>query len=289
MNRRTRTLVVVGVAVLLASAAAFGVLQVLQNRPVVVQELAERHLVVAAVEIKGGAMITPDMVRLAAWPADAVVPGSFGTIEEVVNRGAIDSLLPNEPVTESKLAALGTGAGLPPLIPPGMRAMAVRVNDVIGVAGWTVPNTRVDVIVTVSASGNRESISRAVISNIQVLSVGANLDSAAAQQGQNIPASVVTLLVTPSDAEKLALAQNQGQIVLSLRNPLDVEEVETKGVRMSGLMGEPDPPPVRVGSGRPRMVTPVAPAPPPPYTVETIRGDKREQVIIKKGEGDSNK
>jgi len=288
MNRRTRTLVVVGVAVLLASVAAFGVLQVLQNRPVIVQELAERHLVVAAVEIKAGALLTPDMVRLAAWPADAVVPGSFGTIEEVVNRGAIDSLLPNEPVTESKLAALGSGAGLPPLIPPGMRAMGVRVNDVIGVAGWAVQGTRVDVIVTVSPGGNRETTSRIVINNVQVLSVGPNLDQTAAREGQNIAASVVTLLVTPRDGEKLALAMNQGQIALALRNPLDVEDVETQGIRMSGLMGEPDPPPVRVGAGRPRMVTPVAPAPPPPYTVETIKGNKREDVIIKR-EGDSIK
>ncbi len=280
MNRRTRTLIVVGVAVALAAVAAFGVLNVLQNRPVVQVEVAERHIVVAALEIPSGTMLTPDMVRLQAWPAESLVPGSFATPEEVVNRGVIDDVLANEPITEAKLAAVGTGAGLQTIIPPGMRAVAVRVNDVIGVAGFAGPGTHVDVVVT--ANIRSEYMSRVVVSNVEVLSAGANTDRNVAREGQTAPASVVTLLVTPQDAERLSLAQSQGQIALALRNPLDVEMVETKGVRMSSLTGEPDPPPVPVRTGGVRRVaTPPPPPPPPDYEVETIKGATREKVIIK--------
>jgi pilus assembly protein CpaB len=280
MNRRTRTLIVVGIAVVLAAFAAFGVLRVLQNRPVVQVQVAERHVVVAAVEIPTGTMLTPDMVRLQPWPAESMVPGAFTAPEEVVNRGVIAALLPNEPITESKLAAAGAGAGIQTLIPPGMRAVAVRTNDVIGVAGFVSPGAHVDIVVT--ANPRNEFTSRIVVANIEVLSANTNTDRAQAQQGNATPANVVTLLVTPQDAEKIALAQSQGQIALALRNPLDVEMVETRGIRMSALIGEPDPPPVmRRTGGTTRVV--VAPPPPAPkaYTVETFKGAKREEVIIK--------
>jgi pilus assembly protein CpaB len=280
MNRRTRTLFVVGIAVVLAALAAFGVLRVLQNRPVVQVQVAERHIIVAALEIPAGTMITPDMVRLQAWPAESLVPGAFTTPEEVVNRGATSDILANEPITEVKLAAAGSGAGMQTIIPPGMRAVAVRVNDVIGVAGFAGPGTHVDVVVT--ANPGKEFMSRVVVSNVEVLSAGTQLDRTQTREGNATPASVVTLLVTPPDAERLALAQNQGQIALALRNPLDVDLVETKGIRMSALIGEPDPPPVPVRTGGVRRV--VAPPPPPPdpdYKVEMLRGPKREEVIIK--------
>jgi len=281
MNRRTRTLIVVGMAVVLAGFAAFGVLRVLQNRPVVQVEIAERHIVVAAAEIPSGTMLTPDMVRLQAWPADSVVPGAFATVEEVVNRGVIDDVLPSEPITEAKLAAVGAGAGLQTTIPPGMRAVAVRVNDVIGVAGFAGPGPHVDVVVTANPAG-REYISRVVVANVEVLSAGTLTDRTQTAQGNPTPASVVTLLVTPPDAEKITLAQNQGQIALALRNPLDVEMVETKGVRMSALIGEPDPPPVtRRTGGVTRVVAPPPPPPDPTYRVEMVKGAKVEEVIIK--------
>ncbi len=282
MNRRTRTLLVVGIAVVLAALAAFGVLRVLQNRPVVQVQVAERHIVVAALEIPAGTMLTPDMVRLQAWPAESLVPGAFTTPEEVVNRGATSDILPNEPITEAKLATTGSGAGMQTIIPVGMRAVAVRVNDVIGVAGFAGPGTHVDVVVT--ANPGREYISRVIVSNVEVLSAGTQLDRTQTREGNATPASVVTLLVTPPDAERLALAQNQGQIALALRNPLDVEMVETKGIRMSALIGEPDPPPVPVRTGGVRRVaTPPPPPAPKPYTVENIRGAKRDvtEVIIK--------
>ncbi|HSG00954.1 MAG TPA: Flp pilus assembly protein CpaB [Vicinamibacterales bacterium] len=281
MNRRTRTFVVVGVAVALAAVAAFSVMQALQNRPVVQVQVAERHVVVAAREIPVGTMLSPDMVKLVPWPAEALVPGAFDTPEQVVDRGVIDAIAENEPITDRKLAAAGTGAGLPPTIPPGLRAMSVRVNDVISVAGFAGPGTHVDVIVTVTP--DRDAVSRVVVSNVQVLAAGTVTEQdQATKDGQPVAARVVTLLVTPQDAERIALAQDQGQIVLALRNPLDVDAVETRGVRMSGLIAAPDPEPVRrVVRGTPRVVTPPPPPPPPAYTVESIRGNTREQVIIK--------
>ena len=282
MNRRNRTLIVVGIAVVLAGLAAFGVLRVLQNRPVVQVQVAERHILVASRDIPTGTMVAPDMVRLQAWPAESLVPGSFASPDEVVNRGVIADVLANEPITEAKLAKVGGGAGLQTIITPGMRAVAVKVNDVIGVAGYAGPGARVDVVVT--ANPNKEYISRVVVANVEVLSAGTLTDRTQTQAGNATPAAVVTLLVTPQDAERIALAQNQGTIVLALRNPLDVEMVETKGVRMSALIGEPDPPPVPVRSGRsvPRVAAPPPPPAPKPITVESIRGTKREDVVIKK-------
>jgi pilus assembly protein CpaB len=184
-------------------------------------------------------------------------------------------------LTANKLASPESGAGLPALVTAGMRAISVRVNDVIGVAGFVVMGTRVDVLVIVRTA--QESVSRTVVSNVQVLAAGTNIDREAARTGQAQAATVVTLLVTPEDGEKIALAQTQGQIMLALRNPLDVAPVETRGVRMSGLLASPNPEPERrIVQGRPRMVTPPPPPPPPPpYTVETIRGAARTQEVVK--------
>jgi pilus assembly protein CpaB len=192
----------------------------------------------------------------------------------------VSALVANEPITESKLAPREAGAGLPPMIPPGMRAMAVRVNDVIGVAGFAAPGTRVDVLVTVRDA--KDSFSRTVLNNIQVLTSGINIDQEKGKNGQAMPTSVVTLLVTPQDGEKLTLAQNEGTIVLALRNPLDADPVETRGARMAALVGAPDAPPVRqVVRGQTRVVAPPPPPPPPkPYTVEAIRGAKRAEETV---------
>jgi pilus assembly protein CpaB len=229
-----------------------------------------------------GTLLTREQVVLVPWPQASPVPGGFSSVDEVVGRGLIAQVLQNEPITESKLAPREAGGGLPPTIPAGMRAMAVRVNDVIGVAGFTLPGTRVDVIVTVN-SQNGQTQSRVVLNNIQVLTAGTNYDQERSREGQALPSRVVTLLVTPSDAERLALAQSEGAIVLALRNPLDTEEVDTTGARLAALLGAPQAPPVRaVVQGRPRMVTPPPPPPPPkPYTVESIRGARRAEEVLK--------
>jgi pilus assembly protein CpaB len=164
-----------------------------------------------------------------------------------------------------------------------MRAISVKVNEVIGVAGFVVPGTRVDVMVVLRKA--QDSMSRLVLNNITVLASGTRYDQAKAQSdAQPIPTTVVTLLVTPDDAEKLALATTEGQIALVLRNPLDSEPVNTNGTRLAALMGTPAPAPVlKVVEGRPRVVRVAAPKPEPPkpYVVETIRAAKRSEEELR--------
>ena len=284
MNRRNRTLLVIGLAVLLAALASFGVYRAILQIPVREVEVAKTHFVVAVRPLPVGTMVVKEDVKLEGWPSSSPVLGGFTTIEEVVNRGLTDSLAQGEPLTTAKLAPKDGGAGLPPTIPAGMRALSVKVNEVIGVAGFLVRGTHVDVIVVIRPTEQRDSVSRVVVTNVQILAAGTNIDQEAARSGKPLPSSVVTLLVTPQDAEKIALAQTEGQIMLALRNPLDTEIVETAGVRTNSLLGTPAAAPVRQvkPSGQVRMVAPPAPPPPPkPYTVEVIRGAKRSDEVIK--------
>jgi len=283
MNRRNRTLIVVALAVALASIASFGVYRAIESIPVREIAIPKTFAVVASKPVPVGTMLAVDDLKVIGWPTDSQVPGGFSKPEEIVGRGLIESVAQNEPITESKLAPREAGAGLPPTIPPGMRAMAVRVNDVVSVAGFTVPGTHVDVIVTARTGNGQDqsSMSRAVLSNIQVLTAGTRMEQQK-KDNQPIATTVVTLLVTPQDAEKLALAGNDGTVILALRNPLDTDETKTTGERMANLMSSPDPAPVRrVVEGKPKMVVPPPPPPPPTYTIEAIRGAKKSEEIIK--------
>ncbi len=185
MNRNTRTLIVLLVAVAAAAGATLLVYQAIQRRPVQQVALPQAFVVVAARPLTTGASLTPADLKLVGWPAEAIVPGSFTKIEEVVDRGVIAALLENEPITESKLAAVGAGAGLPPTIPPGMRALSVRVNDVVGVAGFVTPGNRVDVFVTLKR--NDTTITRVVTSNVQVLTAGTKYDQDKTKNNEPIP------------------------------------------------------------------------------------------------------
>jgi len=287
MNRNVRLALVLTVALAAAGIASFGVYRVVSAMPVREVEVVSLQAVVAAKPIPVGTIITSDDVKLVPWPARNPVPGSFTKIDAVVNRGAIVEVAENEPLTETKLAPVGAGGGLPPTIPEGMRAISVKTNEVVGVAGFVIPGTRVDVLVVVGKGAKDEAVSRAVVSNVQVLTAGSRFDQEKAKaEGKPIPATVVTLLVTPDDAEKISLAANEGQIMLTLRNPLDVKPTTTSGAKMATLLGAPAPPAVvkRV-EGR-RIVQPpppaAAPAPAPQiYTVEAIRGAKRSQESVK--------
>jgi pilus assembly protein CpaB len=291
MNRTTRLVAVLVVALMAATVASFVVYRALaagtaSQQPQTIDTL------VAAEPIPAGTMLTREHVKVVQWPATSRLDGSLSDPRTVVDRGAIMPIAANEPITEGKLAALGAGAGLPPTIPPGMRAMSVRVNEVVGVAGFVVPGTRVDVLVTFeSRTQASDSVARVVVSNVQVLTAGTRFDQEKARQDNRpIPTSVVTLLVTPEDAQRLALAAAEGRITLILRNPLDNAPTENAGIRAGGLMGQPEPAPVDT-TPRPRArPAPVAAAPvvaappPPPYTVEAIRGAKRTTEPVKNEE-----
>jgi pilus assembly protein CpaB len=162
-----------------------------------------------------------------------------------------------------------------------MRAISVQVNDVVGVAGFVTPGNHVDVVATISRQEN--SMSRVVVSNVRVLAAGTKLDQQRSPSAAPAQNSVVTLLVTPSDGERIALASVEGRLHLTLRNPLDVEQPATSGVRVAALLGSPEPPPPRVA-----RTAPVRSAPPPPppvvekiYTVEAIRAAKRTEEVVK--------
>lgn len=283
MNRGTRTVFVIAIALVTASLASFGVYRAIQRIPVREVEVASVYAVVASASLPVGTLVTQDHVKVVAWPARTQVHGAFTSVEQVVNRGVIQPIGENEPVTESKLAPLGAGGGLPPTIPPGMRAISVKVNEVIGVAGFVVPGSRVDVLVTIDeTSGSRNSLSRVVVSNVQVLTAGTRFDQEQAREdGKPIPTTVVTLLATPEDAERITLASSEGKVMLTLRNPLDTLPTDTKGVRMANLTGAPAPPPVqKTVKGKKVMVAVEAPAP-KAYTVEAIRAAKRSEEVVR--------
>jgi pilus assembly protein CpaB len=286
MSRNSRLALVLAVALGAAGAASLVVYRVVASIPVREVEVASMQAVVAAKPIPVGTMLTADHVKLVPWPSRNPVPGSFSAIDKVVNRGAIVEVAENEPLTESKLAPLGAGAGLSPTIPTGMRAISVRTNEVVGVAGFVIPGTRVDVLVTVrQGQAHSEPISRAVVSNVEVLTAGTRFDQEKAKaDGKPIPTTVVTLLVTPDQAERISLAANEGQIALTLRNPLDVAETTTNGVRMATLLSTTAPPVVtKRTEGRRVVVKAPAPAPAPTpktYTVETIRAAKRTEEAV---------
>jgi pilus assembly protein CpaB len=293
MNGRTRTIAVLAIALVTASIAAFVVYKAITRIPVREVEVANYHVVVAAKSLGMGARLSSTDVKLIPWPAKSPIANAFTDVKDVVDRGLLASVLENEPITAAKLAPLAAGAGLPPSIPPGMRAMSVKVNEVVGVAGFVVPGTKVDILVTLDR--REESVTRTVVSNVQVLTAGTNRDQEKARDGEPIDATVVTLMVTPLEAEKITLAQEQGKIMLALRNPLDTETIETTGVRTAALLGQ--------GQGTAPAVERAAPKPssgvrkavntpavqPPadkPYTVEGIRGGKRteDKVVTPGGE-----
>jgi pilus assembly protein CpaB len=286
MTRQSRTALVLGVAVVTATAATYGVYRAISRIPVRTVEIATNHAVVAAKALPNGAMLKADDVKLIDWPAKSPLANGFSEVDKVVDRGLIWAVVENEPIVESKLAPIGAGAGLPPSIPAGMRAMSVKVNEVIGVAGFVVPGNRVDVMVTIKQQNN-DSITKTVVSNVQVLTAGTRYDQQNEKASKPIPSTVITLLVSPQDGEKITLAQSEGQLMLALRNPLDVEPTVTSGARTSNLLGAP----ASAASSSPkgpvrRAAAPVvqAPAPPPPpsaYTVEAIRAAKRTEEVVR--------
>jgi pilus assembly protein CpaB len=290
MNRQMRTFVVLVVAVVVAAAASFGVYRAVANIPVRTVEIATAKAVVAAREMPVGTLLDRESVKLVDWPARTPLQGGFVRIEDVLDRGLVAQVAENEPLTESKVASKEAGAGLAPTITTGMRAISVRVNEVIGVAGFVVPGAHVDVVVTIASNeNNQDRISRVVVSNVQVLTANTRYDQEEARKdAKAVKSTVVTLMVTPLDAERIALAQADGELMLTLRNPLDVEPTVTPGVRKAVLFAS-QPAPAATSSTRPavRRVVPAPPvvAPPPPpaplfRVVETIKAAKRSEEKI---------
>jgi pilus assembly protein CpaB len=284
MKKQHRTLVVVVVAVLTASVASFGMYRAIQRLGVREVEVAHTQVVVAAETVTMGTRLNEKQLKVVDWPSRNPIEGAFSDPKKLVDRGVIVPIVKNEPITDSKIASLEAGAGLPPVIPEGMRAISVKVNEVVGVAGFVVPGVLVDVLVTVRRTdANDEPMTRTVVSKVEVLTAGTRFDQEKSKDGEPIRTSVVTLSVLPEDAERIALASNEGKITLALRNPLDVKATDTRGIKLAGLMRGMGPEPI-VDPVKNRVVArKPAPTPPPPpvYTVEAIRAAKRSSEVVK--------
>jgi pilus assembly protein CpaB len=279
---RTRILLVLVLALTAGGVFAYATYGYVQQKGTVqTVSIPTRPVVVAAADLDLGAELKRDDVRIIDWPANAAPANAIGSADEVIGRGLIMPVVQNEPILPMKLASAEEGAGLPPVIPPGLRAMSVRVNEVIGVAGYVLPGTFVDVVSTLSPTqAPADTTSKVILTNVQVLAAGTRIERDV-EQDKPIPVSVVTLLVDPDQAERLTLASTEGKIQLALRNPLDKNTPETRGIKPAVLMGTPSSTPRATPRPRPQAVAEVKPAGPPTVTVEMIRGDKREETVVR--------
>jgi pilus assembly protein CpaB len=289
---RNRIFAVLAIAILAGGGLAYGTYNLMQNAGTTKTVNAPTQpVVVAAVDLQLGTALKKEDMTVLQFPQGTAPAGSFSKPEEILERGLIVPVVKNEPILAAKLAPTEAGAGLPPVIPEGMRAVSVRVNEVVGVAGYVLPGTRVDVVATASPTNDpTQTTSKVVLSNMQVLTAGTRLEQDQ-KDGKPMQVTVVTLLVTPEQSERLALASTEGKIQLALRNPLDQTAPSTPGVRTAGLLGSGGGAPAdparaaRAATPRPRASAQTENTAPPvvvaPPTVEIIRGDKRSTEIIK--------
>jgi pilus assembly protein CpaB len=263
-------------ALVVAIIATFGAYRYLQanNAPV---QVVSKQVVIAKVDIPEGAAIDRTSLALTAWPATTVPAGAYSSLDSVVGRVTRVNVFTGEAIVPGRLAPAGTGPGLELKIPPGQRAMAVRINDVAGISGLIQPNSRVDVLVTIADPATGKQQAKLFMENMRVLSVGTEIQRDAA--GKPNAAATATLAVTPDEAERLAIAMNTGSIQLVLRGYGDPAAVTTTGANSSDVLSQLRggraisidpiiPRPVQRSAPRPAAPAPVivqkAPPPPPP-------------------------
>src|SRR5262245_7720419 len=262
-------------------------------------------VVIAKVELPLGAKIVTEQLTTVQFPRNAVPEGTFDSIDKVVGRITVTRIAPREPVTNSRLAPPGTTGGLSAIIPEGYRAMTVRVDDVVGIAGFLMPGALVDVLVTISPQDNSSQgpISKIVLQNIKVLASGQDLDQPKNEREPNAVRSV-TLQVNPEQAEKLNLAASEGKLCLAMRNPIDQGDEQTLGankrtlltgeqalpVPQSGALKNEQPKPaprsriVRVNrlpvTNKPVLAVSPTPAPPPPrISIEVFEPGGKKRTV----------
>jgi pilus assembly protein CpaB len=283
MNRRLLTILL---CALVVSAAASYLVYRIVGKQVAARSQPQTqitHVVMAARNVELGTVLTAMDIKTGDWTGP-LPAGIAVKPESVIGRGVVSALNEGEPIFEARLASPGSGGGLAATIPPGMRACAVRVNEVVGVAGFVLPGMRVDVLIAgTPPGGNTASGSKVktLLQNIQVLSAGANIQKD--NEGKPVQVQVVNLLVTPDQAEVLSLA-GETRIQLVLRNPLDTQVTKTAGSYMSNLFADAGGP-APVKSDRPRVVRPKAPPAevakpiaPGFYLVEVLNGSKRTEA-----------
>ena len=262
--RNKRLLFVLGGAVLFGLVAAVSVSRYLSNAQATPRNM--RDVVVAKVDIPLGTQIVAEQLMRVQYPANAVPDAVFDVEEKVVGRVVVQNVVAKEPITDFKLAAEGSAAGLSAVIPEGYRAMSVKVDEVMGVAGFLQPGTMVDVLTVIQPTEegtSRNPISKIVLQNVKVLASGQNMDKPKNErEAETVRA--VTLQVTPEQAEKLALASIEGKLRLVMRNVADQGDEQTQGANKRSLLtGEhaTTPPPAGSLKSEQNHAVPAAPAP----------------------------
>ena len=298
MNQRFLSVLIF--AFVVAAGASFMLYRLMASKVTSKAASTTVKVVVAAHKLELGTVLRDTDLSEGEW-AGALPPGSAVKKDELLGRGVISTIYANEPILDNRLAPKGAGGGLVATIPKGMRAVAVRVNEVVGVAGFVTPGNRVDVLISgnppqtqISRTG---TITRTLLQNIEVLSAGQEYKKDA--EGKPIAVQVVNLLVTPEQAEKLSLAINQTTIQLVLRNPLDTEIAKTSGQAMGQLFAgtqfrlpdEDTDKPVKRAVVR-HAVAAVATAPvvreaPKPFVMEIIQGGKRSEAKFSVAAGEA--
>jgi pilus assembly protein CpaB len=282
MDRRFA--LVVSVSLFCALMVAGGFYRLARGRGSRPRPVAEKPVVVATKLVPAGSVLDSTSVKLRSVPESLFPAGAFSRLEDVLERPVISAIQPEEPVVEARLSVKGSGLGLGPLIPPGMRAISVRVNDVVGVAGFVLPGMRVDVLVTGRPPDRGDTETRTVLQNITVLSAGQSI--ATDGKSQPIVTPVVTLLVSPAEAEALTLSNSEGRIQLLLRNSTDRATVSTSGRRLHDLYDSPRseavPPKVRRVAA-PVAVAPSAPVAAAPTPAPVAPTAEPEQMIVISG------
>jgi pilus assembly protein CpaB len=274
MNR-TRLLFIGFLALALGAFVAFVVYKNLMSKSNAGNEPGT-DVVVATNDLQVGAKVEDRDVKVVKVPNSIVPANFFRAKSQVVGRGVILPIQRAEVLMQNKLGAENAGAGLPALIPQGMRAVSVRVNEVVAVAGFVAPGTRVDVLLTGNPSGSSEAQTTTVLENVAVIASGTKLERSPTGEAQSAP--VITLLVSPEDAQKLTLASSQGHIQLALRNPVDTHKEDLGPARAKDVYKDLPASP----APKPKALKKVAPAvataqKTPGYSVQVIRGNKVDE------------
>jgi pilus assembly protein CpaB len=276
MNRRVLTILLL--AFVIAGGCAFVVYHLVVSRMTATKTVATTRVVAAATDIKLGVVLnSADLTAVeisGALPKGAILEKDKGN---VIGRGVLSDLYQGEPIIDARLAPVGSGGGLAATIPQGMRAVAVRVDDIIGVSGFATPGMRVDVLISGIPPGlagqalqaEQGTLVETLLQNIQVLSAGQDIQKDA--EGKAHPVQVVNLLVTPEQAQVVDLASNQTKIQLVLRNPLDTKTDEVAGAAQISLFKSVKAP-IKVQTAKV-----AAPKAPPAFSIEVLNGNKSSE------------
>jgi pilus assembly protein CpaB len=284
MRRRLAlVLVVASVVGLLASTLVYRVLK--QAAAIGQQQQAIEMIVVASVNMNMAETITPQHVKLLPWPARSVPPGALRTLADAEGRVVRASIVAGEPLLDGKLAPqlAGKGGLMPMLVPEGQRAVTIKVDDAVKESGFVLPNSRVDVLVSMAKEPNSQNrISKVILQDVTVLAAGQTVEL---RDNKPVTVTTVTLALVPAQVERLALAQIEGKLMLAMRNLRDTQIVQTKGVTAASLLSDaaPSAAPVPVGAKKPAVVTASAPLPPPrveTHAVTVLRGNKPAEVVF---------